>query len=116
ARYRRWLGAGRWVVAPAAVVSMVLLFPCLNTFFLSFTDASPLSGQGDFVGLQNYRDLLSEPVFWNAVLNSVVYAAIVVPLMVVLPLLIALLVRDKVPGIGLFRSLRSEERRVGITV
>src|SRR5699024_2200269 len=52
-----------------------------------------------------YRDLLSDPVFWNAVLNSVVYAAIVVPLMVVLPLLIALLVRDQVPGIGLFRSL-----------
>ena len=105
ARYRAWWVPWLWVVAPVAVVAMFYLFPFLNTFFLSFTDASPLSGQGDFVGLQNYRDLLSDPVFWNAVLNSVVYAAIVVPLMVVLPLLIALLVRDKVPGIGLFRSL-----------
>ena len=105
ARYRAWWVPWLWVVAPVAVVAMFYLFPFLNTFFLSFTNASPLSGQGDYVGLQNYRDLLSDPVFWNAVLNSVVYAAIVVPLMVVLPLLVALLVRDKVPGIGLFRSL-----------
>ncbi|MDN5900322.1 MAG: sugar ABC transporter permease [Brachybacterium sp.] len=105
ARYRAWWVPWLWVAAPVVVVAMFYLFPFLNTFFLSFTDASPLSGQGENVGLQNYRDLLSDPVFWNAVLNSVVYALIVVPLMVLLPLLVALLVRDKVPGIGLFRSL-----------
>lgn len=105
ARFRAPWVPWLWVIVPMVVVFTFYLFPFMNTFFLSFTNASPLSGQGESVGLQNYRDLLSDPVFWNAVKNSVVYALVVVPLMVILPLLVAVLVRDKVPGIGIFRSL-----------
>ncbi|GGE98823.1 carbohydrate ABC transporter permease [Mycetocola zhadangensis] len=94
-----------WLLAPIGVVAAFYLYPFLNIIFLSFTDASPLSGNGDFVGLENYQFLANDPVFWNAVLNSVVYAICVVPLMVALPLLLAVLLKDHIPGIGFFRSL-----------
>lgn len=105
ARFRRWWVPYLWVAAPLAAVVAFYVYPFFNTLLLSFTDARPLGGGGNFVGLANYRDLATDSTFWQAVFNSVVYAVCVVPFLTFLPLLLALLVRDRVPGIGIFRSL-----------
>ncbi|WP_229070691.1 carbohydrate ABC transporter permease [Actinoplanes sp. DH11] len=105
ARYRKWWVPYLWCVPPVAAVVAFSVYPFFNTVLLSFTDARPLGGAGGFVGLQNYQDLLRDEEFWSALLNSVVYALCVVPVLTVLPLLLALLVRDRLPGIGIFRSL-----------
>lgn len=105
ARFRKWWVPWLWVGLPLIVVSTFYLFPFLNTLNLSLTNADPLSGTGVFVGLQNYKEIFTDPRFWNATLNSIVYALIVVPLLTFLPLLLALLVRDHIPGIGFFRSI-----------
>lgn len=105
ARFRPVWVPWLWLIVPIGVVAAFYLFPFLNIMFLSFTDASPLSGRGDFVGLENYVFLLHDSGFWNAVSNSLVYAICIVPLMVILPLLLALLLKDKIPGIGVFRAL-----------
>jgi multiple sugar transport system permease protein len=80
------------------------VFPFLNTLLLSFTDAKPLGGAAGFVGFSNYTRMLGDSDFWLATRNSVLYAVIVVPLMVLLPLLLAVLVEKNLPGIGFFRS------------
>jgi putative chitobiose transport system permease protein len=80
------------------------VFPFLNTMLLSFTNAKPLGGAYSFVGLDNYTRMLDDSDFWLATRNSVLYALIVVPLMVLLPLLLAVLVEKNLPGIGFFRS------------
>ncbi|MDO4411511.1 carbohydrate ABC transporter permease [Cutibacterium sp.] len=49
--------------------------------------------------------MFGDSVFWNAVLNSIVYAIIVVPFMTMLPLLLGVLVKEHCPGIGIFRTL-----------
>lgn len=105
ARFRPWWVPYLWMAAPVAVVITFYLYPFFNTFRLSLTDARPLTGMGDFVGFSNFSTLLGDDRFWNAALNSVVYALIVVPCLTFLPLLLAVLVRKNVPGIGLFRSL-----------
>ncbi|QJT06606.1 sugar ABC transporter permease [Streptomyces asoensis] len=104
ALYRRWWLPWLWT-APAVVCAVVFgVFPFLNTVLLSFTDAKPLGGAADFVGLSNYTRMLDDPDFWLATRNSVLYAVIVVPLMVLLPLMLAVLVEKNLPGIGFFRS------------
>ncbi|MFJ1967360.1 carbohydrate ABC transporter permease [Streptomyces sp. NPDC087903] len=104
ALYRRWWLPWLWT-APAIVCAAVFgVYPFLNTVLLSFTDARPLGGAAGFVGLSNYTRMLDDPDFWLATRNSVLYALIVVPLMVLLPLLLAVLVEKKLPGIGFFRS------------
>lgn len=105
ARFRRWWVPYLWVGIPLLLVIYFYVYPFLNTLWLSFTDATPLKGTGDWVGTENYRTVATDPDFWNAVLNSVVYAIIVVPFMTLLPLLLALLVKEHVPGIGLFRTV-----------
>ena len=105
ARYRKRWVPWLWVGAPIVIVFIFYIYPFINTFILSFTDADPLSGRGEPVGLQNYMAMFKDPTFWTATLNSVVYALIVVPLMTMIPLLLAVLVKEWVPGIGIFRSL-----------
>lgn len=102
--YRSWWTPLLWT-APVVISVVVFAFvPFLNTVGLSVTNARPLGGLVSNVGLRNYTQLLSSPEFWNATLNSVLYALVAVPLLVMLPLLLACLVFKKIPFIGLFRS------------
>ncbi|WP_241155577.1 carbohydrate ABC transporter permease [Brachybacterium sp. EE-P12] len=94
-----------WAILPAAAVATFYVYPFFNTVILSFTDAKPLGGGGAFVGLSNYLTVLADPDFHRAVVNCLVYAVVTVPLLVLLPLLLAVLVQKTVPGIGVFRSL-----------
>ncbi|MER6083837.1 sugar ABC transporter permease [Streptomyces sp. NPDC001833] len=104
AMYRRWWLPWLWT-APAIVCAVVFgVFPFLNTVLLSFTNAKPLGGAASFVGLDNYTRMLQDDDFWLATRNSILYAVIVVPLMVLLPLMLAVLVEKNLPGIGFFRS------------
>ncbi|WP_460061732.1 carbohydrate ABC transporter permease [Streptomyces sp. YKOK-I1] len=104
ALYRRWWLPWLWTAPAIGCAAVFGVFPFLNTVLLSFTDAKPLGGAAGFVGLSNYTRMLDDPDFWLATRNSVLYALIVVPLMVLLPLLLAVLVERNLPGIGFFRS------------
>lgn len=64
-------------VLPAVlfVVSMVI-FPMLFGLYISFTDWNLASVTGrKFNGLDNFRQMLSDPFYWNALLNMVYYVA-----------------------------------------
>lgn len=101
---RRWYAP--WLfLAPALVLAVTFfILPFANTLVLSFTDASTLGG-GVFTGLENYTRLLDDPAFWLSLRNTALYIVVVVPLLVVLPLLLAVLVQRKVAGIGFFRAV-----------
>lgn len=103
-RLQRWFTP--WVlVAPALAWLLVFsVWPSINTLRLSFTDAKPLGGNVDWVGARNYTDLIHDSQVWSALLNSVVYMAVCLPLLTVLPLLLAVLVERKLPGIAFFRT------------
>src|SRR6188768_2436372 len=96
--YTPWL-----FLAPGlAVCLLFVIFPFLNMIVLSFTDASALGG-GQFTGVENFVRMAQDPKFWLAARNSGLYMVGVVPPLVLLPLLIAMLTRKVVPGIGIFR-------------
>ncbi|MGK5733785.1 carbohydrate ABC transporter permease [Streptomyces sp. URMC 124] len=79
------------------------LYPFLSTLHKAFTDARTLT-PGSWVGLQNFRALLEDEQFWVALRNSALYVVLVVPFTVLLPLLLALLVQKRIPGVAFFRS------------
>jgi putative chitobiose transport system permease protein len=103
-RTHRWFTP--WVlVFPALVWLLVFsVWPSINTLRLSFTDAKPLGGTVDWVGVRNYTDLIHDSQVWTSLLNSVVYMVVCLPLLTVLPLLLAVLVERKMPGIAFFRT------------
>ena len=79
------------------------IFPFFNTLALSFTDATMLR-DGRFIGLDNFRELLSDARFGTALLNSTLYVVVVVPLIVLLPLILATLVAGDGKLLGFFRT------------
>ena len=83
-------------VLPAFVIVFVfIVLAALNTFRLAFTD-STLLRPGKFVGFENFIKLFHDEYFLTALLNSTIYVICVVPFMVILPLILAYLVKPVV--------------------
>ncbi|MFJ6354236.1 carbohydrate ABC transporter permease [Streptomyces sp. NPDC054835] len=101
--HRRWFTP--WLLAGPALVWLAVfnLWPAVNTVILSFTSARPLGG-GRFTGLANYERALDDAQLTDALVNSVIYLLVCLPLLTLLPLLLALLVERKLPGITFFRT------------
>lgn len=99
--------AGWLFSAPGLVLLAVFLVtPFLLAAYLSFTNErliSPLPTR--WVGLDNYATTLSDPTFWTAVGNNVVFVAIVVPVQTAFALWLAVLVNSRIRGRVVFRSV-----------
>jgi multiple sugar transport system permease protein len=98
-------------VAPALIVlTMFFFLPVLGALAMSLTDFD-LYALTDidnlrFVGFRNYVRLLSEPLFWNALGNTVYFVALGVPLSIGVSLAAALLVNSRLARWrGLFRTV-----------
>ena len=82
-----------------------LLGPMVSSIYLSMTDWDSFT-PAKWVGLDNYRRLLTEdPVFWKALWNTFYYAAISVPVGLVLGLWFANLLNKRIRGRKIFRTL-----------
>lgn len=100
--HKRWFTP--WLlVVPAGLWLLVFnIWPAINTLILSFSNAKALGG-GRFTGMENYRRLLDDGQLGDALLNSVIYMLVCLPLLTMLPLLLAVLVQKKLRGIAFFR-------------
>jgi putative chitobiose transport system permease protein len=78
--------------------------PIFSAFYYSFTDYHVLS-PAEWVGLDNYRSLMHDAKFWTAIKNSLTYFIIIVPMLITIPLFLAILVNQKLRGIQLFRVI-----------
>lgn len=77
----------QFVLLPSALILLFSFYPMIQSFILSFE-----SGKGnvsEFVGLGNYSRLLSDPMFRQALYNTILYLIIQVPIMLFLGLIIA---------------------------
>ena len=84
---------GYLFVAPAALyLALFSLLPVAVAGFLSLHRWHLLKDDRPFVGLANYLHLVADPLFRNAVYNTVLYTAATVPLGVVTALVVAMLV------------------------
>ncbi len=91
----------------APMIGGLLLFrigPIIASLFISFTRWNIIT-EPVWVGLENYRTLLTDADFWIVLRNTVIFVATFVPGTLVIGLGMALLVNQKLPGIAFFRSL-----------
>ena len=79
-------------------------YPLLSSLVDSFCDFSALA-PAVFIGLQNYRDLVADPVFWKALHNTFFFALFAIPLGLAVSLGLAILLNFDLPGKGLFRTV-----------
>ena len=101
----RWFSP--WVlVVPALLWLFVFtIYPSFNTVRLAFTNARPLGGDVSFVGTENFARLAEDPQLGMALVNSLVFMVICLPLLTLGPLLLAVLVEKQLKGIAFFRVI-----------
>ena len=100
------LGVGL-LLPTIALIAAVVLYPMISTMWLAFFDESLLrpNDPTEFVGLDNFRRLVTDGDFWKIVLNSIVLTAGAVAGEVIIGMIIALAVNASYRGRGLFRTL-----------
>lgn len=97
-----------WVLFGPTIVYLFLLtvFPLLYSLYISlFRVPVERDAPWTWVGLGNYGAVLSNPVFWQATVVTLLIAFIAVSIEVVLGVIVALIFNRHLPGMGLFRLL-----------
>lgn len=89
-----------WIVG----FGVFTLYPVLASLYYSFCDYSVLQ-RPLWIGLENYRTLAADDVFWLSLRNTLIFAGAAVPLGTVVSLSLALLLNHDVRGRAVFRTL-----------
>lgn len=93
-------------LAPSTIILLVFVaYPIARSAWLSLHDGSYLSPAYKFVGLANYRELWHDSRFWNALRNTIIFSAVVVPTQVVASLALASALRRNSLANRLARSI-----------
>jgi len=102
---RRWLTPYLFLLPALVVLSLTVFWPALQAFYLSFTHYEyDLTQAPQWTGLENFRRLWGDRVFWQTMGNTIVYLLGVVPILVIVPLGLAILVNQKIWGVRWFRA------------
>lgn len=91
---------------PAVVVLVLFFFiPFFQTIGLSFFGYDTSLYNPDFVGLDNYKKLITSPVFYKVMANTFIYLIFAVPFLTVFPLFLAILINQKIRCVTLYKIL-----------
>ena len=96
---------GLLFVLPALVGTFLfIIIPIFCSFGLSFTEWDLLN-EVSFVGLANYKSVLTEPEFLQILVNTIVYALSTTVFAVIIPLVIAAIINTKIRGSEVFKTI-----------
>ncbi|MBR2525270.1 sugar ABC transporter permease [bacterium] len=96
--------AGIIFILPAIIGTLIfIIIPIFCSFGLSFTKWDLLNSV-DFIGLENYKKVFTEPVLVKILINTFVYAISVTFLGVILPLILAYILNCKIRGSEFFKT------------
>jgi multiple sugar transport system permease protein len=97
-------GGLAFIFLAPSIIGLAIFFiaPFLGGFYYTLVD-SPINGH--FIGLGNFKDLLNNPSFIKAALNTGIFTLISVPLNITLSLGLAILLNKKIYGRSIFRTI-----------
>ena len=91
---------------PALLLLIVFnLVPTIATLVESTFIMSLRSGHRVFAGFANYERIFSDPIFWKSFEVTTIFSLLVNPIQIALALALAVLINQRLPGIGVFRSI-----------
>jgi len=103
--WNEWIWAW-FLIAPTTIGLIVLnIIPIFQTAYLSFFKSGDFGRNHIFVGLDNYARMFQDPQVWQAVVNTLVYTLLVVPVSIAFAMLIAVLLNRPIRGRSLYRTI-----------
>lgn len=94
-----------WLLPSILIMTIFVVFPIGIVFKLAFSEISKAGIVGGFVGLANFRDAVSDPVFGTVMMNTVVWVISVVGLSTLLGFIMAMVLNQEFRGRKIARSI-----------
>lgn len=92
-------------IAPLMIGLFIFyLFPMIQNVYYSFTEWGKFGGS-IFIGLENFKKMVSDVQVREALKNTVTYAIFTVPIGIAISIIIATLLNNKIKGVGLYRVI-----------
>ncbi len=99
-RYSAWI-----FLAPAIAGTFIfIVVPICVSFYISLLDWN-LINLPKFVGLNNYIELFNEKFFWQILFNTIVYAILTTIFAVIIPLILAIILNEKIKFTKFFKTI-----------
>lgn len=93
-------------IAPTMIGLIVLnIIPIFQTIYQSFFKTGDFGRGNIFVGGANYAKVFSDKEVWQALFNTLKYAAVEVPLSIIISLVLAVFLNGKIKGKSTFRTI-----------
>ncbi len=102
-RTTQWVYGWLLLLPALALLALFTHYPAVANLWNSFFSTPKGARPAVFVGMDNYRQLAEDPIFWQALSNNFWYAVVTIPTSIVLALLMAVWVSERIPGRGLLR-------------
>ena len=103
--YYKKYAAYLFLLPAAIVVGLFFFLPFFDTLILSFKDYSSNIYTPTWIGIDNYLTLMKSAEFYKVILNTFIFLFCAVPLLAIIPLILALMVNQKIRGITLYKLL-----------
>lgn len=87
-----------FILPGMALTALFVFYPMFASWYFSLTEWNGFTDAKTFVGLANYRELMSDPLFWGSFGRSMVFVFIGVPLRVILALILAIVLNNVIRG------------------
>lgn len=100
---RNWLPL--IMTTPATLALIGIMYPFAIAVYYSFTNYRIVSPTFKTIGFQNYANLFTDPNFWEAMGNTLLFASVALVVELTLGFLIALLLSRELKGVAIMRSL-----------
>lgn len=95
---------GYLFILPAMIYFLIwVILPLITAFGMSFTDYN--TSTAHYIGFQNYINILHQPETFKALKNTLLFGFQLIPMNMIFSLVLALLVDQKLRGIGIFRTV-----------
>jgi len=101
---REWAAGYLFVAVPMALYLVLNVGSMLYAIYISVWKWNLRTGPVKFLGIDNYVNVLTDPVFQRALTNTIYYTLVWVPLTMAIGLFLAIIVNQKIRGQTFFRA------------
>jgi sn-glycerol 3-phosphate transport system permease protein len=114
-QHKKNLLTGLLFLLPSIILfSIFIFYPMIRTVYLSFYLTNQAGATTVFVGLQNYLEIFTSPIFMKSLLSTFLFVLFTVPGTIIISLFLAVIANEKLKGIGVFRMIFSSSMGVSV--
>lgn len=92
-----------FLIPSLLILGIFVFYPLIKVIMYSFQSYNVFTPP-EWIGTTNYENIIKDKAFHAALKNTILYFIIVVPILVVVPIFVAILVNSKLSGIKFFRA------------